>query len=124
MNRGCAIYEDRPAECQAIECLWRFGNLADRMRPDRCGVMFELLKPEKTVLANVDVFRPDAWKRGTVHNLIKRMTKDGYSVWIVVGAQRHLLLPEGQTEERSLVQLKEAWRRKWRLPATQPTSPP
>ena len=119
---GCDIYETRPNECRAFECLWRFGKLHDRMRPDRCGVIFELHKAQQTVIAMVDPFRPDAWQNGITGTLIERMLVDDYTVWVVIGKEKHLLLPEGRKHQQSLDQLKEIWRRRWQPQPTQPIS--
>lgn len=36
---GCGIYETRPDECRAFECLWKAGLLEVHERPDLTGVV-------------------------------------------------------------------------------------
>jgi hypothetical protein len=38
-GRGCAIYDERPAECRSFGCLWLAGYGPDRIRPDRSRVV-------------------------------------------------------------------------------------
>lgn len=40
---GCAVYAERPAECEAFRCAWHRGDaqLAEGDRPDRLGLMLE-----------------------------------------------------------------------------------
>ena len=41
---GCKIYETRPAVCKAWYCSWRrMGYLNDDWRPDRCGVLIDIV---------------------------------------------------------------------------------
>jgi len=40
---GCGIHARQPQACRSWFCGWRFLNLSDALRPDRCGVM---LSPE------------------------------------------------------------------------------
>jgi Fe-S-cluster containining protein len=37
---GCAIYQDRPASCRKYNCLWLKGELPEKYRPDKSGVVF------------------------------------------------------------------------------------
>ena len=111
-DKGCNLYPDHPGQCKTFVCLWLANEkLPDQLRPDRCGVMFETHWPEKTVLALVDPFRPDAWRFGRVERLMKRMVRDGYVVWVVVGTKKRLFLPEGVTEEAARQRVEAAWRR-------------
>ena len=43
IHGGCAIHASQPQACRNWFCGWRFLNLSDALRPDRCGVM---LSPE------------------------------------------------------------------------------
>ena len=43
---GCGIYESRPQSCRDYRCIWLQsqggpGALPSRLRPDRCGVIFD-----------------------------------------------------------------------------------
>lgn len=97
---GCTIYKDRPLPCRAFNCLWRVNKVMDwQLRPDRCGVMFEVFPTEKTVIA---LMRPKAkWQEGPVKQLIDRMVGDGYVVWMIREKdgvkERNMVLPKGVT---------------------------
>lgn len=101
---GCTIYGERPIACRGFNCLWRVNYALDwQLRPDRCGVMFEVFPTEKTVIA---LAREDAqWEKGAVKQLIDRMVVDDYCVWLIrrkPGAdmkERNIILPKGVTEE-------------------------
>jgi hypothetical protein len=82
------------------------------LRPDRCGIVFELFTPEKFVVAMVDQHRRDAWKSGRAALLIQQMLRDGFFVWIMVGKDRTLLLPTGCTEREAHARSAEAYKRK------------
>ncbi|MBN8820180.1 MAG: hypothetical protein J0I80_15825 [Sphingomonas sp.] len=45
---GCGIYPDRPADCREWSCGWRLsGTLGDEWRPDRSGILAEILSDER-----------------------------------------------------------------------------
>lgn len=57
---GCGIYEARPESCVKYSCLWLLSQsetdpLPPRLRPDRCGVIFDHMEsmPENTYIARV-----------------------------------------------------------------------
>lgn len=101
---GCTIYKERPIACREFNCLWRVNYVMDwRLRPDRCGVMFEAFPNEKTIIA---LARTQAkWTEGPVKQLIDRMAGDGYCVWIIrinenTGKkERNIVLPQGVNEK-------------------------
>lgn len=106
--QGCGIYAQRPASCSKFECLWKLsGALDESLRPDKCGVMFDVYEPEKTVIA---LSRAFSWQKGEAHTMIQRMLADKYVVWVRNVSSTHLILPEGTTEEEALkrfVQVKD-----------------
>ncbi len=40
-GRGCAIYNERPAECKTYKCVWLQGHLPEEMRPDKIGLIVD-----------------------------------------------------------------------------------
>lgn len=50
-NTNCSIYENRPLSCKNFECGWLKGDLDEHMRPDKSGVLIEILPSDKIVLA-------------------------------------------------------------------------
>ena len=51
-SKGCMIYEIRPQSCRDYMCLWVTNpDFPEDLRPDRCGVVWELTEDGKVVLA-------------------------------------------------------------------------
>jgi hypothetical protein len=83
--------------------------MGEELRPDRCKVVFDqAYLPERTVVANVDQDRPNAWQKGEVTKLLTQMVRDGFTVWVMVGSDRHVLLPEGETQGSALLRANQA----------------
>lgn len=101
---GCYIYEKRPEECQAYNCLWIVSpNMTPRLRPDLCGVMFEPYWDAGLVLAKVE--RHGAWQEDPASVLILRLTNDGYPVIAIDGKEVHMCVPEGMLQEDVLARM-------------------
>ena len=43
-DHGCAIYDDRPQGCRSFRCGWLQGLGAEADRPDRLGVMIQMVE--------------------------------------------------------------------------------
>ena len=75
--KNCKIWNDRPEECRNFECAYyqsQNANLATR--PDKCGVMFEMLSP-RIFLGSL---HPDYALNDVVKGQIEAFMKQGYSV--------------------------------------------
>lgn len=109
-KKSCSIWETRPAICRTFNCMWTTNIvMGEALRPDRCKVVFDpAYLPERTIVANVDEDRPDAWKEGEVKKLIVQMARDGFTVWVMVGKDRHILLPKGETQGSAVVRANRA----------------
>ena len=107
-NKGCSVHAERPQVCRSFNCLWKESPvLGDDLRPDLCGIVFDVYPDEHTVVA---VAEPDAeWAERKTKKLIDQMLSDGFTVWVVVGEERNLLLPAGQLEAQAVAQAKKAW---------------
>lgn len=93
------------------------------MRPDLCGVVYELLDPT-TAIGLCDPARPEAWKEGASYRLLGGMIQAGVSVVVAVGSTKNVLLAPGRTVESIWPAIGEAIRRKrdeWQLQAIRPT---
>jgi len=123
---GCAIFGEktRPAACRAYQCAYLFNQswpLA--LRPDRCGVVFEPFNEDELMCfsANVDPTCPEAWRHDAGRVAIDRMVRSGYSVIVVVGDTKHVLLAEGQTPAAVWDSFEKAARRIWQHRPMTPT---
>ncbi len=73
---GCAIYDQRPDECQKYNCAWRLGFIdGPRYRPDKFGVLFDLREKEGVGLFTAWEVRAGAFKETAVEYLIKHLRK-------------------------------------------------
>lgn len=98
---GCSIWAERPPICRRFRCLW-YPNpqLPAGLRPDLCGAIFEPIRDEKIVIVNVDPRRPEVWRQlgSLVNKLICKYVDEGTAVVVIIGAERHILLPTGIRE--------------------------
>lgn len=98
-DQGCSIYSERPESCQTFACVWLRKGLHEKLRPDHCKVLFEILN-ETTFLAIVHPVHPDVWKTGITAKLISEILRDGISIVIITpGKPNGLLLAKNRTVE-------------------------
>jgi hypothetical protein len=71
--------------------------MPEELRPSKCKVAFES-HPEGVTIAHVDKHRPDAWKNRPVVGVLKKLVREGEPVFVMVGKDRHLLLPKDVSE--------------------------
>jgi hypothetical protein len=115
---GCTIHDKRPEICIGYNCLWRESPvLKEDFAPHRCGIVFEAYTPENVVVALVDKYKADAWKRGAPKLLITQMLKDGFVVWVRIGKDRHLILPKGVSQATATERTELAFTRTMRKDA-------
>src|SRR5512137_468959 len=79
IGKGCSIYETRGEGCRLFGCLWwRQTQIPELLRPDRCGVMFELPAYCHTYIGYVDPGNSEAFKKPEVSVLIRKITEAGH----------------------------------------------
>ena len=119
---GCGIFADpaRPVACHAYRCAWLF-NAAwpDLLRPDRCHIVFEPFG-DRCMAAAVDEQYPTAWTTGPGHAAITKLMQAGFAVVVVIGAVKHVLVPDGVTPASVWTQVERAMRTAWPQPVTPP----
>lgn len=110
-GKGCSIWERRPVVCRGYVCLWHANpKFPDSLRPDRCGVLFEPVPGSKVVVANADPSRA-LDPHGPAARLIERYLREGYSVVVIAGTERHILLAKGAHELGVVAALEKEARR-------------
>lgn len=98
----CAIYATRPPVCEGFDCLWKKSEIMKSdMKPDRCGIVFEHFPEQNMVIVMVEKFKADRWKKEPARSLIYQMLKEDTLVWVIIGKERHMLLPKGMTQTRA-----------------------
>jgi uncharacterized protein len=96
-GEGCSVYETRPLSCRRYQCLFYSNHkLADELRPDRCGVIFERLPGRPVYLALCE--SPESVKSPVVAEEIQKLRDAGLAVAVTSGplSQKGLFVPEGR----------------------------
>ena len=97
---GCTVHASRPPTCRDFECVWlqsqhrRHGESAmpQELRPDRCGVIFDVLKDGAGLVAHVDPRKEGAHERRAPRGVIDRALASGMQVVIACAEKRALLI--------------------------------
>jgi hypothetical protein len=96
-GRGCLIYANRPAECQAFNCLWLVNDLLDqRWKPSKSR--FVLTTSEDGIEVRCDPGFPDAWRkepfRSEIHQWAVAGETHDVTVIVITGEKMILITPE------------------------------
>jgi hypothetical protein len=85
---GCSIYSERPRSCRLWSCGWLIGDLPDKYRPDRLGIVMDPL-PDLCRIAGEEVTaaqfwlmpgHEDDWQKDDVKQLILQIVDRGMVV--------------------------------------------
>lgn len=57
---GCSIYDIRPRSCSNWSCVWLSSDLADELKPDRCGVVIDPL-PDLVRVGGIEIPCAQFW---------------------------------------------------------------
>lgn len=94
IGKGCNIYEKRPEECSAFECVWLSGKKEfaagkidtdppDEMKPENCGVVIAGSTDERVIGVFTDKHKADAWRTNkTVYHWLCGMAIAGFRIVI------------------------------------------
>ena len=96
-GRGCAIYAERPAECESFACLWLVNDLLDeRWKPSRSKLV--LTTSEDGIEVRCDPGFPDAWRKQPFADDIRAWAAEGetcdMTVVVIVGQRVVLVTPD------------------------------
>jgi hypothetical protein len=96
-GRGCLIYADRPAECQAFSCLRLVNKRLDaRWKPSRSKLV--LTTSEDGIEIRCDPGFPDAWRKEPFRSEIQQWAVSGethdVTVVVIIGARMILVTPD------------------------------
>ncbi|MFN7102601.1 MAG: hypothetical protein ACK4N1_08235 [Pseudorhizobium sp.] len=74
-ERGCAIYDERPALCRDFLCLWMTSEaLGPEWTPSRAHMMVYVQGPQTTVLVDPDF--PEAWRSEPHATQLRRLARE------------------------------------------------
>lgn len=103
-GKGCGIYASRPQPCRAFFCLWRrLADFSDALRPDRCKVLFRVIRVEKpriifegvAIVAQAIEPDPDCFDREPVKGALAMLAENGtVPVWTSVNGVKSLYFPD------------------------------
>jgi len=96
-GRGCRIYDSRPAECRAFNCLWLTdGRFGPDWKPNKSKLV--LTTSADGLEIRCDPSLPNAWRSEPFHNGIKRLAASGeahdVTVLVIAGEKMVLVTPD------------------------------
>jgi hypothetical protein len=88
-GQGCGIYPTRPYTCQSYECQWLQGELGEDHRPDRLGLIVDMINDtDGKLCVRVREVEAGAWGRPGAAWQIQKLQKKMKAAFV-------LLLPYG-----------------------------
>jgi hypothetical protein len=102
-GRGCGIYPDRPASCQAFYCLWmQDESFGPEWKPEKAKFVVYLQRNGVNLQVAVDPNYPNAWTKAPYQARIRRWVADGaergHFVFVRIGSRMIALLPGGDVD--------------------------
>lgn len=94
VNKGCLIYEQRPAECRNFKCSWLIGKGGDQsQRPDKTGVVpvHEIIAEIGEIFLILTEFIPGALESEFVFRWVRNNLLHGNYTIVRPIAGKHLL---------------------------------
>lgn len=100
-QKGCAIYDARPASCRTFYCQWMLVSaLGPEWKPDRAKFVLAMTEADH-LTAFVDPGLPSAWRRPPYYENLKRWAVHGahaydgpHIVDVRIGARCIVILPD------------------------------
>ncbi len=109
-ENGCDIYDSRPDCCRGFNCAYLQQKNPDiRLRPDKCGVVFEKINDWlfHGTMDDRNPFTPMAQRQ------IMAFNRQGYSVVIRLKGRRFFFLTPGNTMKAAILALNKFLRVKY-----------
>jgi hypothetical protein len=104
---GCGIYQTRPQQCRDWHCAWRrIGAMPPATRPDRLGVMFDLVRPEPApnILARLYILGhaidpSDDFSNPLIDHVVNMFRQARIPIWIQQAERMFLVHPSREIAE-------------------------
>lgn len=100
---GCAIYQQRPAECRDFACAFLTNpDLGEDWRPDRAKLVVTLEGEGRMVAVHVDASQPNGWRRRPFFDKIKQWARlaerDDRLVLVRIGRRALVVFPDSESD--------------------------
>lgn len=100
IGSGCRIYDTRPQQCRAFDCVWVQGeDLPASWKPELCKIVFSVWPSTGFVYGQVDPKSPFAWqKQPYLTGMLKwsaQLLEQRRHLLVFVGSDATLIMPSG-----------------------------
>lgn len=112
-GRGCAIWQNVPAQCASYYCVWRVDpELGPEWKPERARFILTHAHEDAPLAIILDAGAPDAHRREPYWSALLKTARQhlegrGSTIVIFRGRHRALLMPEGEVEIPAGISLQE-----------------
>jgi hypothetical protein len=98
--QGCKIYDDRPQQCRAFDCVWiQDEAMAPDWKPEISKIVFSVYPATRFIYGQVDPGSPFAWQKEPYLSGLKawseRLLQERRHLLIFVGSNATLIMPTG-----------------------------
>ncbi len=103
IGQGCKIYDERPQQCRAFECIWlQDEGIPPAWKPETSKVVFSLHPDTGFIYGQVDPGAPFAWRKEPFLSGLRawsdRLLADRRHLLIFVQSHATLIMPTGPVE--------------------------
>jgi hypothetical protein len=100
IGKGCKIYDARPEQCRAFECLWlQDESMPPSWKPETSKIVFSIYPPTGFIYGQVDPSAPYAWQKDAILKKLctwsGHLLEDRKHLLIFVGSDATLIMPPG-----------------------------
>ena len=97
-STGCAVYDDRPADCRVFNCMWLLTDaLGEDWKPTVSGFVLHSEDGGRRLIVECDAARPHDWRRVPYEPQLRRWAAAAGQEVLVFAGRRGLRL--GPTDE-------------------------
>lgn len=100
IGSGCTIYDDRPQQCRAFDCMWlQDETMPPSWKPETSKIVFSIWPSTGFVYGQVDPGTPSAWQKepylSGLRNWSEQLLQQRRHLLIFVGSTATLMMPTG-----------------------------
>jgi hypothetical protein len=100
IGAGCKIYETRPQQCRAFDCVWiQDPSMPDSWKPEHTKIVFSVWPATGFIYGQVDPGAPAAWQKEPLLTRLRawseKLLQERRHLLIFVGSNATLIMPPG-----------------------------